>query len=159
MKFGLNIHTGKPTFMANIDTTDNIQTDGTETEKVAYFRYLGQTTETENRTTEEVPIRLKAGRSVFGKYRDIFRDRHLPIGLDKVFDKCVLPAMAHGFRHRTQTKALVKKLETNPRAVDRKVKPNNRIRNTALGKEPERQSSLHLSQNEREMGWAHRSNK
>ena len=48
----------------------------------------------ENGTKQEVSIRIKAGWSVFGKYREIFLDRHLPISLNrKVFNKCVLPAV------------------------------------------------------------------
>ena len=33
--------------MTNIDKTDNIQINGTETEKVTNYKYLGQTMETE----------------------------------------------------------------------------------------------------------------
>ena len=43
-KTGLKIHKGKTKFMTNIDTTDNIQTDGTEIEIVTNYEYLGQTT-------------------------------------------------------------------------------------------------------------------
>ena len=35
LKTGLKIHKGKPKFMKNIDTTDNIQIDGTETVSVS----------------------------------------------------------------------------------------------------------------------------
>ena len=33
----------------------------------------------ENRTKQEDSIRTKAGRSAWGKYSEIFRDRHLPL--------------------------------------------------------------------------------
>ena len=47
----------------------------------------------ENRTKQEVSIRIKAGWGVFGKYRETFLDRHLTMGLKrKVFNQCVLPA-------------------------------------------------------------------
>ena len=94
LKIGLKIHKGKTKFMTNIDTTDNIQINGTEIEKVTNYKYLGQTIAMENRTKQEVSIRIKAGWSVFGKYREIFLDRHLPISLKrKVFNQCVLPAI------------------------------------------------------------------
>ena len=83
--------------MTKSDTTDTIQINGTETEKVTNYKYLGQTTAMENSTKQEVSIRIKAGWSVFGKYREIFLDRHLPRSLKrKVFNQCVLPAMTYG---------------------------------------------------------------
>ena len=94
LKIGLKLHEGKAKFMATIDTTDNIQIDGTETEKVTNCKYLGQTTAMENRTRQEVLMRVKAGWSVFGKYREICLDKHLPISLKgKVSNQCILPAM------------------------------------------------------------------
>ena len=43
LKIGLKIHKGKAKFMINIDTTDNIQINGTEIEKVTNYKYLRQT--------------------------------------------------------------------------------------------------------------------
>ena len=83
LKIGLKIHKGKTKFMTNIDTTDNIQIDETETEKVTTYRYLGQTIALENRKKQEVSIRIKAGWSGFGKYREILMDRHLPMSLKR----------------------------------------------------------------------------
>ena len=82
LNVGLKIHKGKTEFKTNIDTTDNIQINGTETE-VTKYKYLGQTTAMENRTKQEVSIRIKAGWSVFGKHREIFLDKHLPMSLKK----------------------------------------------------------------------------
>ena len=42
LKIGLKTHKGKTKFMANIDTTDNMQINGTEIEKVTSYKYLGQ---------------------------------------------------------------------------------------------------------------------
>ena len=90
LKTGLKIHKGKTKFMTTIDTTDNIQINGTEIEKVTNYKYLGQTIAMENSTKQEVSIRIKAGWSVFGKYREIFLDRYLPMSLKrKVFNQCV----------------------------------------------------------------------
>ena len=35
----------------------------------------------DNSTKQKVSIRIKVGWSVFGKYREIFQDRHLPMSL------------------------------------------------------------------------------
>ena len=53
----------------------------------------------------------------------------------KVCNPCVLPAMAYGCQTWSLTKALVKKLETNQRAMERKmlnVKLKDRIHNTII---------------------------
>ena len=42
LKIGFKSHKGETKFMTNIDTTDNIQIDGTEIEKVNNCKYLGQ---------------------------------------------------------------------------------------------------------------------
>ena len=118
LKIGLKIHKGITKFMTNIDTTDNIQINGTEIEKVTNYKYLGQTIAMENRTKQDVSIRIKAGWSVFGKYREIFLNRHLPMSLKrKVANQCVLPAMTYGCQKWSLTKALVRKLETSQRAM------------------------------------------
>ena len=122
--------------MTNIDTTENIQINRTEIEKVTNYKYLGQTTAMEKSTKQEVSIRIKAGWSVFGKYSEIFLDRHLPMSLKrKVFNQCVLPAMIYGCQTWSLTKALVKKLEINQQAVERRmlnVKLKDRIHNTTI---------------------------
>ena len=41
--FKIHVYKGKIKSMKNIDTTDNIQIDGTKIEKVTNFKYLGQT--------------------------------------------------------------------------------------------------------------------
>ena len=53
LKIGHKIQKGKPKITKNIDTTDDIQIVGTETEKVTNYKYQGQTTPMENRTKEE----------------------------------------------------------------------------------------------------------
>ena len=176
LKIGLKIHKGKTKFMTNIDTTDNIQINGTEIEKVTHYKYLGQTIAMENSTKQEDSIRIKAGWSVFGKYREIFLDRHLPMSLKrKVFNQCVLPAITYGCQTWSLTKALVKKLETSQRAMERRnldVKLEDRICNTTVmqkktttkkqkQKQNKKQSDRHSpirNQYEMEMGWTHRPN-
>ena len=80
LTIALKIHKGQTKFMTNIDTIDNIQINGTEIEKVTNYKYLGQTIAMEN-STKEVSIRIKVGWSVFGKHRQIFLDRRLPMCL------------------------------------------------------------------------------
>ena len=41
VKIGLKIHRGKTKYMTNIDTTENIQINKTEIEKVTNYKYLG----------------------------------------------------------------------------------------------------------------------
>ena len=48
LQIGPKIHKGKTKFMTRIDTTDNTQIDGTETEKVINYKYLVQTIAVEN---------------------------------------------------------------------------------------------------------------
>ena len=55
------MHKGKTKFMTNIDTTDNIQINGTETEKMTNYKFQGQTITMENSKKQEVSIRIKAG--------------------------------------------------------------------------------------------------
>ena len=110
----------KQNFMKNIDTTDNLQINGTKIEKVTNYNYLGQTIVMENRTKQGVSIRIKAGWNVFGQNAEIFLNRHFPMNLKRtVFDQYVLPAMAYGCQTWSLTKALVKKLETNQRAMEK----------------------------------------
>ena len=90
----------------------------------------------ENSTKQEVSIRIKAGWSVFGKYREIFLNRHVPMSLKrKVFNQCVLPAITYGCQTWSLTKTLVKELETSQRAMERRtltVKLEDGIRNTTI---------------------------
>ena len=89
----------------------------------------------ENRTKQEVSIGIKSGWRVFGKYREIFLDRHLPMSLKrKVFNQCVLPAMTYGYQTWSLTKALVNILKTSQRAMERLIidKLKDRIRNTII---------------------------
>ena len=60
LKIGLKKHKRKK-IITTIDTTDNIQIGGTEIEKVTNYEFLGQTIVMENRTKQEVSIRIKAG--------------------------------------------------------------------------------------------------
>ena len=146
--------------MTNIDTTDNLQIYMTEIEKMTNYKYLGQTTAMENRTKQEVSIRIKNrmewgegggvgfllffffffffgfGFLFFLKLQRNLLERHLPMSLNrKVFNCCVLPAMTYGCQTLSLTKVLAKKLETSYQAMERRtlnVKLKDRICNTII---------------------------
>ena len=72
--------------MTNIESSGNIQIDGTKIEKVTNYKYLGQIIAMETRTKQKVSLKIKAEWRAFGKYRELFLDRHLPIRLKiKIF--------------------------------------------------------------------------
>ena len=58
---------------------NDLQTDGTEIEKVAHDTFLGQTIAKDSRARQEISVTIKAGQSVLGEYREIILDRHLPM--------------------------------------------------------------------------------
>ena len=71
-----------------------------------------------NTTKEEVYDRIKAGWMTFGRYKEIFYDRKLPISLKiKVFDQYLLPTMAYGGHTRSFKSQIVHKLETTQTAM------------------------------------------
>ena len=67
--------------MTNFQTSDTIKIENEEIEKVNQYKYLGQTVKLEDHTREEVNIRIKAGWSCFGRYKDILCDQKLPMSL------------------------------------------------------------------------------
>ena len=71
----------KNKLMTNIDTAENLQLDRTEIEKMTNYKYMGNTTAMNNRTRQELSIRMKAGWSFFEKQREISLDRHLAMSL------------------------------------------------------------------------------
>ena len=136
LKVGLKIHRGKTKFMTNMKTTNTIQIEGTEIEKVDDYKYLGQTIAMENKTNHEVLIRIKAGWGVFSMYKEIFLDKQLPISLKrKVYDQCILPTVTYGCQTWSLTREILNKLEVSQRAMERKmlnIKLKDKIRNTVI---------------------------
>ena len=65
--------------MTNIDTTDNIKTDGIDIEKVTNYKYLGQKTAMENRIKQEIFIRIKARWSVLESTENSFWTGTFPL--------------------------------------------------------------------------------
>ena len=106
-KIGLKIHRGKTKSMTNYESDKEVQIANEKIEKVTKYKYLGQNTVFENKTKEEVAIRIRNAWFAFGKYRDIFQDKDLPMTLKKrVFNQSILPIMTYG----SQTWSLTKEL-------------------------------------------------
>ena len=121
-KIGLKIHKGKTKFMTNFQTNESIVVENDEIERVDSYKYLGQTVKMEDNTREEVLIRIKAGWSCFGRYKDILCDKKLPLILRRrVFNMCVLPTMTYGCETWTTTKYLEQKLRTAQHAMERRM--------------------------------------
>ena len=108
--------------MTNYETTESIKIEGIEIEKVDQYKYLGQTIAMEDRTANEVQLRIKAGWSVFGRYREILKDKEIPMCLKrKVFNECIIPTLTYGCQTWTLTKELVHNIEVWQRKMERKI--------------------------------------
>ena len=119
---GLQIHRGKTKYMSNQATTRPVKIGEEPIEKVPKYTYLGQNTTFQNRTSEEISIRIRNAWFSFGKYKEIFQDEKLPLTLKrKVYDQCILPVMTYGCQTWTLTKQLANKIETAQRAMERRM--------------------------------------
>ena len=108
--------------MTNFQTNESIVVKNDEIEKLDSYKYLGQTVKIEDNTREEVLIRIKAGWSCFGRYKDILCDKNLPLILRRrVFNMCVLPTMTYRCETWTTTKYLEQKLRTAQHAMERSM--------------------------------------
>ena len=125
--------------MTNFKSDKTIVIENDIIEKVDRYKYLGQTVMMENQTREEVMIRIKAGWSCFGRFKDILCDRKLPMSLRRrMFDQCVIPTMTYGAETWTTTKQLEQKLITAQRAMERRmlnITIRDKIRNTEIRKQ------------------------
>ena len=135
-KIGLKIHRGKTKFMTNFETNQKIEIDGIEIEKVYEYKYLGQTIAMEDRTSNEAQLRIKAGWSVFGRYKEIFQDKEIPLSLKrKAFNQCIIPTMTYGCQTWSFTKELMNKMAVSQRKMERKmlgIKQIDRVPNTTI---------------------------
>ena len=108
--------------MTNYESDKEVQIANENIEKVTKYKYLGQNTVFENKTKEEVAIRIRNAWFAFGKYRDIFQDKDLPMTLKKrVFNQSILPIMTYGCQTWSLTKELSSKLQTTQRSMERKM--------------------------------------
>ena len=118
----MKIHKGKTKYMTNYDTNETLKIEEDVIEKVDSYKYLGKTVKMENNTREEILLRIKAGWSCFGRYRDILCDKTLPMSLrTRMFNQCVLPTITYGAGTWSTTKELEQKLVTTQRAMERQM--------------------------------------
>ena len=121
-KVGLKIHRGKTKVMTNYETREKIEIESIEIEKVDQYKYLGQTIATEDRTANETQLRIKAGWLVFGKYKEIFVSKGIPMNSKRqVFNQCILPTLTYGCQTWTLTKDITQKMEICQRKMERKM--------------------------------------
>ena len=76
-----------------------IEKENETIEKVNRYTYenLGQTVMLDEHTREEVMIKIKAGCSGFGRYKDILCDQILPICLrNRSYEQSVIQTMTYG---------------------------------------------------------------
>ncbi|GFR96573.1 endonuclease-reverse transcriptase [Elysia marginata] len=119
---GLKMHKGKTKFMTNYENDDTIQIENASIEKVQKYKYLGKSTCMKDLTKEEVDIRIRAGWSCFGRNREIFLDKNMPLSLKKqVYDQCILPTMTYGCQTWSLTKIIGNKFKVAQRAMERKI--------------------------------------
>ena len=116
------MHKGKTKFMTNYENDDTIQIENATIEKVQKYKYLGKSTCMKDLTKEEVDIRIRASWSCFGRNREIFLDKNMPLSLKKqVYDQCILPTMTYGCQTWSLTKNIGNKLKVAQRAMERKI--------------------------------------
>ena len=87
--------------MANYESNDTIELDNEPIEKVDRYKYLGQTVimvmlDNHMHTREEVMIRIKAGWSCSGRFKDILCDTRLPMSIRRrMYYQCIIPTMTY----------------------------------------------------------------
>ena len=121
-KHGLKIHKGKTKCMTNFESEKGVKIESKTIERVETYKYLGQISTTKKKTEEEFKERIKKTWSCFGKHKEIFLDKKLPLSLKrKVFNQCIIPTAAYGSETWALTKQQMTKMRTMQRAMERKV--------------------------------------
>ena len=138
-KIGLKIHKGKTKYMTNFQSDEIITVENDTIEKVDRYKYLGQTVMLNEHTREEVKIRIKAGWSCFGRYKDILCDTKRPMSIRRrMYNQCVIPTMTYGAEIWTTTKQLEQKLQVAQRAMERRmlnITIRDKVRNSEIRKQ------------------------
>ena len=117
-KCGLKIHKGKTKFMTNFETDEELKIKNEKLEKVESYNYVGQITTTNRKSEDEIKERIRKSWSCFGKNREIFMDKNLPLSLKRqVFNKCIIPTTAYG----CETWAINKQQISKIRSMERKI--------------------------------------
>ena len=91
-KCGLKIYKGKTKF----ETDEEVKIENEKLEKVESYNYLGQISTTNRKSEDEIKERIRKSWSCFGKNREIFMDKNLPLSLNrKVFNQCIISTTAY----------------------------------------------------------------
>ena len=121
-KIGLKIHKGKTKYMTNYDSPGDIQIEGNTIEEVSEYKYLGQIVSTNEGLDIELAARIRAAWSCFGRHREIFMDKEMPMCLKrKVFEQCVIPSLTYGCETWPLKIETIQKMRSTQRAMERKI--------------------------------------
>ena len=86
------------------------------------YNYLGQITTTNRKSEDEIKERIRKSWSCFGKNREIFMDKNLPLSLKRqVFNQCIIPTTAYGCETWAIYKQQMIKIRSMQRAMERKI--------------------------------------
>ena len=83
--------------MTNYDSPGDIKIEDDIIEEVSEYKYLGQTVSTTESIDLEIAARIRAAWSGFGRHREIFLDKEMPMCLKRnVFEQCIIPSLTYG---------------------------------------------------------------
>ena len=83
---------------------------------------MGQITTTNRKSEDEIKERIRKSWSYFGKNREIFMDKNLPLSLKRqVFNQCIIPTTAYGCETWAINKQQTTKIRSMQRAMERKI--------------------------------------
>lgn len=135
---GLEINMDKTKFMTNLVPAGKISISGQTITQVYDYKYLGHEIRLgRDNQTCEIQRRIGLGWAAFGRLRETFKNKEIPICLKRrVFEQCVAPVITYGAETLTLTRKVTHKLRVAQRAMERAMLgvtrrdriPNNTIR-------------------------------
>ena len=121
-KIRIRIHKGKTKYMTNYDSPGDIKIEDDIIEEVSEYKYLGQTVSTTESIDLEIAARIRAAWSGFGRHREIFLDKEMPMCLKrKVFEQCIIPSLTYGCETWPLKIETIHKMRSVQRAMERKI--------------------------------------
>ena len=83
--------------MTNFETDKEMKIENKKLEKMESYNYLGQITTTKRKSEDEIKERSRKSWSCFGKNKEIFMNKNLPLSLKRqAFNQCIIPTTACG---------------------------------------------------------------
>ena len=83
--------------MTNFETDKEMKIENKKLEKMESYNYLGQITTTKTKSEDEIKERSRKSWSCFGKNKEIFMNKNLPLSLKRqAFNQCIIPTTAYG---------------------------------------------------------------